>query len=147
VVKVVLRGLRDKPGVGAEVFSALTRAGIHLLQVSYDSATKGRSDIGLAILESQMKTCAETCSEILEDSGGELWSVYEDVAMLSFEIAPDASVSAVLAEIFNLMASYGVNVDMISYARGILSILVKVYGLEDALGALSDLGISPEIGA
>ena len=54
--------------------------------------------------------------------------------------------SGVVSEIFELLARCGVNIDMISYSRGVLSLMVKVYRLDDALEAFEDIGVVPEIG-
>ncbi len=146
VIKVVLRGLKDAPGVAAEVFSGLARAGIYPVQISHDSSTKGRADVALAIYESQMGLCQECCQLITEDAGGSVYSVHKDVAMLSFEINPEAQAPTVIADIFEIMAHQGINIDMISYARGCLSFLIKSHGLDRALEALDDHGINPEPG-
>jgi aspartokinase len=146
VVRVVLRSIRDKPGVAGELCSAFAEKGIEILGISYDTSTKGRGDIGFAVLKSQKELAGDVCEEELAGSACDFYSIHDDVAMLVFSINPSSRVSKVISEIFDLFAQCGVNIDMISYAKGVLSIMVKVYRLDDALEAFRDMGLVPEIG-
>jgi len=146
VVRVVLRSIRDKPGVAGELCSALTERGVEILGISYDTSSKGRGDIGFAVLRSQKELAGDVCEEELAGTACEFYSIYEDVALLTFTLNSSIHDSAVVSEIFELLARCGVNIDMISYSRGVLSLMVKVYRLDDALEAFEDIGVVPEIG-
>ncbi|MGC8893778.1 MAG: ACT domain-containing protein [candidate division WOR-3 bacterium] len=146
VVRVVLRSIRDKPGVAGELCSALAEKGIDILGISYDTSTKGRGDIGFAVLRSQKDIVGDVCEEVLAGAACEFYSIYEDVVLLNFHLNPSADRSVVISEIFDLLAQHGVNIDMISYSKGILSLMVKKYRLENALEAFWDMDIVPEPG-
>ncbi|MEO0181560.1 MAG: ACT domain-containing protein [candidate division WOR-3 bacterium] len=146
VVRVVLRSIRDKPGVAGELCSALTEKGVEILGISYDTSTKGRGDIGFAVLKSQKDIAGDVCEEVLAGAACEFYSIHEDVAMLTFRINPSKDASMVVSEIFEVLAQNGVNIDMISYSKGVLSLMVKIYRLDDAIEAFQDMGIVPEIG-
>ena len=146
VVRVVLRSIRDKPGVAGELCSALTERGVEILGISYDTSTKGRGDIGFAVLKSQKELAGDVCEEVLAGAACDFYSIHEDVALLGFRLNPATATSGVIAEIFDILAQNGVNIDMISYSKGTLSLMVKVYRLDDALEVFQDMGIVPEIG-
>lgn len=146
MVRVVLRSIRDKPGVAGELCSALTEKGVEILGISYDTSSKGRGDIGFAVPRSQKELAGDVCEEELSGTACDFYSIYEDVALLTFTLNPSAHGSALVSEIFEILARCGVNIDMISHSKGILSLMVKVYRLDDALEAFEEMGIVPEIG-
>ncbi len=146
VVRVVLRSIKDKPGVAGELCSALAERGVEILGISYDTSTKGRGDIGFAVLRSQKELAGDVCEEVLAGAACEFYSIHEDVAMLGFRLNQSAAGSRIISEIFDILAQNGVNIDMISYSKGVLSLMVKVYRLDEALEAFEDAGVVPEIG-
>ncbi len=122
VGKVIVRGLRDKPGVAADIFTELVKRDIEVLAVSFDAPIGGRADFAFVVWESQV-----------EDARGHLYALLYDypevdvladdgVALLKFT---GGDRRQMIADALNIVASSGANVEMISSGDDELMVLIR----------------------
>lgn len=148
VAKVTLRNARDKPGIAAEVFDLLAEKGINAEMIVSAPPVKGRSDIALVVLESEIPKILEMEDELVEAVDGKEVIVDKKIALLIFYGGKDYfRVPGVAAKIFNMLAEAGVNVEMVSASFDSLSVVVREDRLDRAIDVIREnLGIEPKIG-
>jgi len=148
VVKIILRGVRDRPGVAAEVFELLAARGINVELIVAGPASKGKTDIAFLILESQTHFIKESEDILLEEIGGTAINYDPKVALIVFYGSKELSKKpGVAARIFNILAEAGVNIEMVSTSLDSISIVVREHGLDRAIAAITDaLGVEVEEG-
>jgi aspartate kinase len=84
VVKVILRAVKDKPGIAAEIFEKLASKGINVELIVSGPSSKGRSDIAFLVLESQLPRIQEMEDELIEISDASGIAYDPKVALLVF---------------------------------------------------------------
>uniref|UniRef100_A0A7C2PEM4 aspartate kinase n=1 Tax=candidate division WOR-3 bacterium TaxID=2052148 RepID=A0A7C2PEM4_UNCW3 len=148
VVKVILRAVKDKPGIAAEIFEKLASKGINVELIVSGPSSKGRSDIAFLVLESQLPQIQEMEDELIEISDATGIAYDPKVALLVFYGTKEISrTPGVAAKIFNLLAEAGVNIEMIGTSVDSISIVIREELVDRAILVLTDvLGLSVEEG-
>jgi len=148
VVKVILRAVKDKPGIAAEIFEKLASRGINVELIVSGPSSKGRSDIAFLVLESQLPQIQEMEDELIEISDASGIAYDPKVALLVFYGSKEISKTpGVAAKIFNLLAEAGVNIEMIGTSIDSISIVIREELVDRAILVLTDvLGLSVEEG-
>jgi aspartate kinase len=148
VVKVILRAVKDKPGIAAEIFEKLASKGINVELIVSGPSSKGRSDIAFLVLESQLPRIQEMEDELIEISDASGIAYDPKVALLVFYGSKEISKTpGVAARIFNLLAEAGVNIEMIGTSVDSISIVIREELVDRAILVLTDvLGLSVEEG-
>ena len=148
VVKVILRAVKDKPGIAAEIFEKLASKGINVELIVSGPSSKGRSDIAFLVLESQLPRIQEMEDELIEISDASGIAYDPKVALLVFYGSKEISKTpGVAAKIFNLLAEAGVNIEMIGTSIDSISIVIREELVDRAILVLTDvLGLSVEEG-
>ncbi|MEO0238341.1 MAG: ACT domain-containing protein [candidate division WOR-3 bacterium] len=148
VVKVILRAVKDKPGIAAEIFEKLASKGINVELIVSGPSSKGRSDIAFLVLESQLPQIQEMEDELIEISDASGIAYDPKVALLVFYGSKEISKTpGVAAKIFNLLAEAGVNIEMIGTSIDSISIVIREELVDRAILVLTDvLGLSVEEG-
>ncbi len=147
VLRVVLKGVRDRPGSAADILSGLAEREIDYLMVSYDAATKGRGDVAFVVFKSQEDLVRSYCEELVEEGEIADYRLDEYVAFLQFLFASQAQEREIIPFIFNVLAQSGVNVEAIAYSKGTLALAVLEKTLDDALLTFQEYGLEPWEGA
>jgi aspartate kinase len=148
VAKVTLKNVRDKPGIAAQIFEILAEKGINAELIVSGSPAKGRNDVSFLVLESQIPDVMEIQDELIETVGGTDLKVDRKVALIIFYGGKDFyKHPGIAAQVFNLFASSGVNLDMISTSFDSICVVIREERVENALEALEEhFGIEPKEG-
>jgi len=146
VVKVILRGVKDKPGIAAEVFEKLASQGINIELIVSGPSSKGRSDIAFLVLESQLFRIQDMENDLMESTDAMGIGYDPKVALLVFYGSKEISKTpGVASKIFNILAEAGVNIEMVSTSIDSISIVIREELVDRAVMVLSDmLGLSVE---
>lgn len=146
VVRVVLKGVRDRPGMAAEIFQILADKGINIEMIVSGPSSRGRTDIAFLILESQLPRLQEVTEEILEESIAQDIQIDPKVALITFYGTREMQrTPGVASAILNALAMAGVNVEMFSASVDSVSLVIREDRVDDARGAIVDVfGIEPE---
>ncbi|MEO0144391.1 MAG: hypothetical protein ABIL49_07235 [candidate division WOR-3 bacterium] len=123
VGKVIIRGLKDKPGIAADIFTELSNKNIETLCISFDTAIKGRADLAFVVYESQLEDTRAYLYGILYDEDNVEILVDENVVLLIFSGIEGNT--QLVADAFNLVASSGANIEMISSSKDEVYVLIK----------------------
>jgi aspartate kinase len=148
VVKVILRGVKDKPGIAADIFEKLASKGINVELIVSGPSSKGRSDIAFLVLSSQLAMIQDMEDELMESTDAMGIGYDPKVALMIFYGSKEISrTPGVAAKIFNILAEAGVNIEMVSTSIDSISIVVREELVDRAVMVLTDvLGLSVEEG-
>lgn len=122
VGKIVVRGLRDKPGIAADIFTELSKKNIQVLCISFDTAIKGKADLAFVVYKSQLDEAKSSLYALLYNEDVEILSD-ERVILLIFSGMEGNT--RLIADAFNLVASSGANIEMISSSSNEVYLLIK----------------------
>jgi len=139
VAKITLRDARDKPGVAADLFSLLSDLGINAEFILQGPARRGRADLAFLVLESELPKVMDYYDQLVEAVDARDLQVDRKVALLVFYGSREMHrTPGVAATVFNVLASAGVNIDMISTSLDSLAIVIREDRVDDALEALQE---------
>lgn len=146
VVRVVLKGVRDRPGMAAEIFQILADKGINIEMIVSGPSSRGRTDIAFLILESQLPRLQEVSEEILKESIAQDIQIDPKVALIIFYGTREMQrTPGVASTILNALAMAGVNVEMFSASVDSVSLVIREDRVDDAREAIVEaFGIEPE---
>jgi aspartate kinase len=137
IAKVTLRKVVDRPGVAAEVFSALGEHGLNVELISTSSTGRGRADISLAVLETDLNDVVKLFETIKSNFGVQDINVNKDCALITIYGARLATTPGVAGKIFKVLSENGINIDMISASLTVLSLVIDQARVTDALEVIN----------
>jgi len=145
---VVLRDIRDRAGMGYELFQVFRDADITLLLISQSPGRKGHADLAVVVLESHLRKMADI-QESLEAAGvkgGML--IHSDVALINFYgDTAAADTPGIAAQIFQWFALAGINVVLTAVTPRVFSAVIRRRAVDDLLSVLEDYAdLTPTVG-
>lgn len=133
--RVTIRGVVDKPGIAAEIFSALAKKDINVDMIIQNVGVDGAANIGFTVPENELDLAKETMSEISPTSEIVCNSEIVKVSIVGVGMKSHSGVAALA---FSVLAKEGINIQMISTSEIKVSMIVhEKYG-ELAVRALHD---------
>ncbi len=146
--KVTIVGVPDRPGVAARVFRPLADAGVNI-----DMIVQNVSEHGLATISFTMpKTDIAVAEPILRSTAAELgaqgFETDPDIAKVSLIGAGMKSHPGVAADMFDVLAENGINLEIISTSSIRVSCVVRAEEVERAVQAIHErFGLDDEVAA
>jgi len=138
IAKVAIRGIPDRPGVAAQIFSALAGQGINVRLIIQSIAENGLNDISLVVSREFIKSAIE----VLEKQKASLKArniVYHDkLAEVSIVGSGIASTPGVAARMFRTLAKKNINIDLISSSEVRITCVIDERKTVDAIPALHE---------
>lgn len=113
-VHVVFLGLPNVPGIAAEIFGELSKHSVSVSMVTQNTMRGGRSDLSFLIPKGRLDDMIPVCREVSEKVGGQGVSFMSEVAAISVAFDSPADSANVLAEVFRVLASVNVNIEIIN---------------------------------
>ena len=135
--RVTLRGVADRPGIAAEIFSKLAEANINVDMIIQNMGTDGSTNLGFTVPQSEH----ENARKVMEDFDHEFEGMDfdEHVCKVSVVGVGMKSHSGVAAAAFTAMAKNNINIQMISTSEIKVSMIIdEKYG-ELAIRTLHDV--------
>ena len=134
--KITMRGVPDKPGVAAEVFSALAAENINVDMIIQNISEQGTTDISFTAPKTDMPRARKVIDAVAASIGARTWLVDEEIAKVSIVGAGMRTNPGVTARMFKTLADAGVNIDLISTSPIRLSVVIAAAQVEPAVRAL-----------
>jgi len=125
IAKVTLRGVVDRYGIAADIFSALGEHGLNVELISTSSTGRGRADISFAVLQTDLDEVVRLLDATKSNFGAHEILVDRNCALLTIYGAKLATTPGVAGRIFKVLSDNGINIDMISASLSVLSIVVE----------------------
>ncbi|SFZ98446.1 Aspartokinase [hydrothermal vent metagenome] len=134
--RVTLRGVADRPGIAAEIFTKLANANINVDMIIQNRGTDGSTNLGFTVPQSEH----ENARRLMETFMGDLASIDfdEHVCKVSVVGVGMKSHSGVAAKAFNVMAKNNINIQMISTSEIKVSVIIDANYGELAIRALHE---------
>lgn len=134
--KITIRGVPDKPGVAAEVFSALADENVNVDMIIQNISEDGVTDISFTSPIDDLVRARTVCERLVAELGARTFLIDESVAKVSLVGAGMKSNPGVAAKMFRTLAEAGVNIDMISTSAIRISAVVEGEFVGQAVRAL-----------
>ena len=131
--KVTFDGVPDKPGVAAELFKAVASVGVSVDMIVQNVSHEGATDLSFTAPIADVSSLEATIGGIAQQVGARNWSVDDGVAKVSLVGAGMKSQPGVAADMFDALATEGINIEMISTSPIRISCVVRKADAERAL--------------
>lgn len=137
--RISVRGVQDRPGVAARLFSALGEAGVSadMIIQGVPGAGDSRQQMAFTVKNDLVDEALEAIRPILAETGG---SVAADggIAKLSIVGIAIGSTPGIAGRMFRAVAAVGANIEMIATSEVRISVVVDAGRAEDALRAVHE---------
>ena len=132
-VKVTIDAVPDRPGVAATIFKAIAAEGINVDMIVQNVSHEGMTDMSFTAPRDDLARLQGALEGIVGDIGARGFSVDDGIAKVSLVGAGMKSHPGVAADMFDVMATEGINIEMISTSPIRVSCVIR---REDAARAL-----------
>jgi len=149
--KITLQGVPDTPGLAAQIFSPLAAEGIVVdmivQNVSHDEAGKNRrTDMTFTLAETDRGRAEEIVDDIRKRIGADKVVSSSGIGKVSVVGLGMRSHAGVAADMFEVLAKEGINIQMISTSEIKISVIVDVAQAEHAVEVLHNRFINRDDG-
>ncbi len=119
--RVILRGVVDKPGIAAEIFSTLAKKNINVDMIIQNVGHDGTTNLGFTIPDSELEATKEALKEI---QPAKLIEYDDEIVKVSVVGVGMKSHSGVASKAFDTLAHENINIEMISTSEIKISMVV-----------------------
>ena len=134
--KVTIEQVPDRPGVAATWFRALADAGVNVDMIVQNVSTDGHTDISFTVPRTDLAR-AEACMEkIVIETEARGYRTDPGIGRVSLIGAGMKTNPGIAAQMFEVMAAEGINIEMISTSTIRISCVVAEDDVERAVRAL-----------
>ena len=137
-VKIALRGVPDKPGVAARIFTAIGEAGINVDLIVQSLRRNGENDILFTISEEDFAEAIAILTPLTAEIGAKELLHEHNLAKISVIGAGMIHQAGVAAKMFDALAKAGINIEIISTSEIKISCLIDADRIQDAARAIHD---------
>ena len=131
--KVTFDGIPDTPGVAAALFKAVASVGVSVDMIVQNVSHEGATDLSFTAPIADVSSLESTIGGIAQQVQARNWSVDDGVAKISLVGAGMKSQPGVAADMFDALATEGINIEMISTSPIRISCVVRKADAERAL--------------
>jgi len=125
--RVTLRGVSDRPGIAAEIFTKLAEENINVDMIIQNVGTDGKTNLGFTVPQSELDNAKKVVESFDHDIEGADYD--ENVCKVSVVGVGMKSHSGVAAKAFNALAENNINIQMISTSEIKVSMIIdEKYG-------------------
>jgi aspartate kinase len=145
--KITIVNVPDRPGAAAAVFKAIAAEGISVDMIVQNVSHDGSTDLSFTIAKDDLPRLESLMSRVVEEVGAERFSADDRIAKISLVGAGMRSHPGVAADMFEAMASKGINIEMISTSSIRVSCVIRAEQADDAVRVVHDrfdLGAKPD---
>lgn len=133
--RITLRKIKDKPGIAAEIFSALADENINVDMIIQNVGVDGTTNLGFTVPQNELDLAKATMKKVL---GNTIIESDKDIAKVSIVGVGMKSHSGVASKAFKSLAKEGINIGMISTSEIKISMIVQEKYAELAVRALHE---------
>jgi aspartate kinase len=134
--KVTFDGVPDEPGIAAALFKAVAGVGVSVDMIVQNVSHEGATDLSFTAPLADVANLEDALGGIADKVRARTWSVDDGVAKVSLVGAGMKSQPGVAADMFDALASEGINIEMISTSPIRISCVVRKEDAERAMRAV-----------
>jgi aspartate kinase len=136
--KVTILGVPDTPGVAARVFRPLADAEVNIDMIVQNASADGRTDIFFTLPKEDLPRAQPVLDKINEEVGARGIDTDPDIAKVSLVGAGMKTHPGVAAEMFDVLADEGINIEIISTSSIRISCVIRANEVDRAVRAIHD---------
>ncbi len=133
--RITLRGVSDKPGIAADIFSTLAKNSVNVDMIIQNVGEDASTNLGFTVPENELEKAKEI---MLNLNAAENLEFDSDIAKVSIVGVGMKSHSGVASRAFETLAKENINIEMISTSEIKISMVVAEKYSELAVRALHD---------
>ena len=133
--RITIRNVEDRPGVAAEIFSALASKEINVDMIVQNIGRNGETNLGFTVPQNELETAYRVMKEVNPNPNSIIESD-ADIVKVSLVGVGMKSHSGVASKAFKTLADEGINIQMISTSEIKISMIVEAKYGELAVRAL-----------
>jgi aspartate kinase len=134
--KVTIEQVPDRPGVAATIFRDLADAGVNVDMIVQNVSTAGHTDISFTVPRADTAKAAQCMDKIVVDTEASGHRTDEQIGRVSLVGAGMKTHPGIAAKMFEVLATEGINIEMISTSTIRISCVVAEQDVERAVQAL-----------
>src|SRR5580658_1866739 len=134
--KVTVTGVPDQPGIAARLFRALADRAVNVDTIVQNTSLHGTTDISFTVPKTDLVVSLEVARALAPDIGAGEVMADDGIAKVSLVGAGMRSHPGVSATMFEVLATAGINIEMISTSSIRLSCVVRADRVEEAVRLL-----------
>ena len=134
--KVTIDDVPDRPGVAASIFKAIAAEGINVDMIVQNVSHDGTTDMSFTVPRADLPALQSVIDALTHEVGANRFTVDDDVAKVSLVGAGMKSHPGVAADMFDVLASEAINIEMISTSPIRVSCMIRRDDGERALRAI-----------
>ena len=131
--KITIVNVPDRPGAAAAVFKAIAAEGISVDMIVQNVSHDGSTDLSFTITKDDLPRLESLMRRVVKDVGAERYTADDRIAKISLVGAGMRSHPGVAADMFEAMASKGINIEMISTSSIRVSCVIRAEQADDAV--------------
>jgi aspartate kinase len=135
-VKVTIDDVPDRPGVAAGIFKAIAAEGINVDMIVQNVSHSGTTDMSFTAPRADLPALQGVLDALTHEIGAARFTVDDAIAKVSLVGAGMKSHPGVAADMFDVLASEGINIEMISTSPIRVSCVIRRSDGERALQAI-----------
>jgi aspartate kinase len=136
--KVTIDDVPDRPGVAASIFKALAAEAINVDMIVQNVSHDGTTDMSFTAPLEDLPRLEAVLDALARDIGAEGFSVDDAIAKVSLVGAGMKSHPGVAADMFDVLAGEGINIEMISTSPIRISCVIRKDDADRALRAIHE---------
>ncbi|MEW6609107.1 MAG: aspartate kinase [bacterium] len=136
--KITILDVPDKPGMAARIFTALSDKNTNVDMIVQSAPSNETNEISFTVSKSDLTRAVKIVEEVAKQIGAKEITSDDNVAKVSIVGVGMRSHSGVAAKMFSVLASKGINLDMISTSEIKISCIIKRDRAEDAVKLLHE---------
>ena len=133
--RVTLRGVVDKPGIAAEIFTALAHENINVDMIIQNVGHDGTTNLGFTVPQNELELAKETMQKLSAAKHIEFDDAIVKVSVIGVGMKSHSGVACLA---FETLAKEGINIQMISTSEIKISMIVDQKYRELAVRVLHD---------
>jgi len=138
VVKVTLKGVPDRPGMAAGIFSTLGEHGVNVELITATSVATGVSDVSFVIRQPDLDGAMGQVESLKDEFQAHEVVHDPNVAIVALQVAELVQTPGTAGRMFAALSGRGINIDMISTSMASITCVVPENRIDDAVKALED---------
>jgi aspartate kinase len=136
--KVTIDDVPDRPGVAARVFKAIAAEGVNVDMIVQNVSHEDTTDLSFTAPRADLQRLRSALESLTAEVGAERFTIDDDIAKVSLVGAGMKSHPGVAADMFDALATEGINIEMISTSPIKISCVIAADDIAQAVRALHE---------
>ncbi len=134
--KITICSVPDQPGVSAQIFNAIARAGVNVDVIVQNVSHTKKTDISFTVPKADLSKAMQAVEDVSRKIGAGEVLHSRDIARVSIVGSGMRSHQGIAAKMFEVLANSKINIEMISTSEISISCIIALDKVDEAVKAL-----------